>query len=343
LKQLDPKVAGECAYMLANEQGKARMSRTATPRGQLRWRLLFLSSGELSLADHMQEAGKRAHAGQEVRLPDIPADAGKGLGLFDTLHGFNDARALAEHIKSQTRAVYGAPGRAFIEWLVGQADELPQLISPWAARLVKAWMPPGASGQVERVASRFALVAIGGELASAAGITGWEDGQAEDAAKACFDAWLTQRGGVGDGEEAAMLRQARQFFESHGEARFPWWHRSADDHKPNAMYRAGVRVWIDENGQRVRSKTDHYQKYGEQVSMDQAETASCEYLVLSETFRGEVCRGFDPLAVAKVLHAHGHLRTEGQGDSFKYARRERIPGIGKVSAYCVLPSIFEAE
>ncbi|MGO3741420.1 hypothetical protein [Kerstersia sp.] len=90
------------------------MSRTATPRGQLRWRLLFLSSGELSLADHMQEVGKRAHAGQEVRLPDIPADAGAGLGLFDTLHGLPDARALAEHIKAVTRRTYGTAGRVFI-------------------------------------------------------------------------------------------------------------------------------------------------------------------------------------------------------------------------------------
>jgi putative DNA primase/helicase len=343
LKQLDPKVAGECAYMLANEQGKARMSRTATPRGQLRWRLLFLSSGELSLVDHMQEAGKRAHAGQEVRLPDIPADAGAGLGLFNTPHGFADARTLAEHIKFETRAVYGAPGRAFIEWLVGRVDELPELITPWVARLVKSWVPPGASGQVERVASRFALVAVGGELASAAGITGWNDGEAEAGVKVCFDAWLMQRGGAGDGEEALILRQVRQFLEAHGEARFPWWHRSADDHKPNAMYRAGVRVWIAEDGERLRSKMDHYSKYGDSASVEQTESASCEYMVLPETFRGEVCRGFDPLAVAKLLHARGHLRTEGQGKSFKYARRERIPGIGKASVYCVLPSIFEVE
>jgi putative DNA primase/helicase len=32
LAQIDPKTAGECAYMLANEQGKARATRTGTPR-----------------------------------------------------------------------------------------------------------------------------------------------------------------------------------------------------------------------------------------------------------------------------------------------------------------------
>lgn len=340
LKQLDPKVAGACAYMLANEQGKARMSRTATPRPQLRWRLLFLSSGELSLADLMQEANQRVHSGQEVRLPDIPADAGAGLGLFNVLHGFSDARGLAEHLKSETRAVYGVGGRAFIEWLVDRVDTLPPLVGRWVGRLVSEWMPAGASGQVERVASRFALVAVGGELASEAGITGWPEGEAEAGARACFDAWLTQRGGAGDGEETAILRQVRRFLELHGEARFPWWHRSADDHKPNAMNRAGVRIWITDDGQRVRNKADHYAKYGEQVSLEQVESASCEYMVFPETFRDEVCKGYDRLAVQRLLHERGHLRTEGDGKSFKYARKERVPGLGPSNVYCILPSIF---
>jgi putative DNA primase/helicase len=47
LAQVDPKTAGECAYMLANEQGKARATRNGTPRARQTWRLLFLSAGEL--------------------------------------------------------------------------------------------------------------------------------------------------------------------------------------------------------------------------------------------------------------------------------------------------------
>jgi hypothetical protein len=59
LAQIDPKTAGECAYMLANEQGKARATRTGTPRARQAWRLLFLSAGELGLSDHMAEGMKR--------------------------------------------------------------------------------------------------------------------------------------------------------------------------------------------------------------------------------------------------------------------------------------------
>ena len=85
--QLDPRVAGECAYMLANDQEKGRATRSGLTRKRRTWRLLFLSSGEVSLADHMAEAGKRTRAGMEVRMLDVPLDAGAGMGGIEALHG----------------------------------------------------------------------------------------------------------------------------------------------------------------------------------------------------------------------------------------------------------------
>jgi uncharacterized protein (DUF927 family) len=51
LAQIDPRQAGDVAYMLANGSGKGRMAKTITARRSLSWRLLFLSTGEISLAD----------------------------------------------------------------------------------------------------------------------------------------------------------------------------------------------------------------------------------------------------------------------------------------------------
>lgn len=45
----------------------------------------MLSTGEKGLADKILEEGGRVQAGQAVRLVDIPADAGAGLGLFESL------------------------------------------------------------------------------------------------------------------------------------------------------------------------------------------------------------------------------------------------------------------
>lgn len=87
LSQIDPREAGDAAYLLANGQGKVRATRTGTARQAARWRLLFLSAGEESLSTLMLRVGKKANAGQEIRLADIEADAGAGMGAFETIHG----------------------------------------------------------------------------------------------------------------------------------------------------------------------------------------------------------------------------------------------------------------
>jgi uncharacterized protein (DUF927 family) len=81
--QLAPKAVSEVAYMLANEHGKARATKDGAMRAVAEWRLLFLSSGEISLEQKVQEDGRRYMAGQAVRIITLPADAGAGLGLFE--------------------------------------------------------------------------------------------------------------------------------------------------------------------------------------------------------------------------------------------------------------------
>lgn len=77
--QADSREVGEITYMLANNSGKMRAGRTGNARARKTWRVLFLSTGEVTLAAKMGEAGKRIMAGQEVRLVNIPADAGAGM------------------------------------------------------------------------------------------------------------------------------------------------------------------------------------------------------------------------------------------------------------------------
>lgn len=83
--QVDGREAGQIAYMLANGVGKTRAGRSGEARPAAEWRLIFLSSGELSLGDKIAEdgRGKRVAAGQQVRIIDIAADAGVGIGLFE--------------------------------------------------------------------------------------------------------------------------------------------------------------------------------------------------------------------------------------------------------------------
>ncbi len=326
--------------MLANEQGKARATRTGTPRARQAWRLLFLSAGELGLADHMAEGMKRTRTGQEVRMADIPADAGKGLGAFEELHGYNGGAAFAKHITHQAQAVYGATGRAWLEWLTTHADTLKASIRQSSDALAAQLIPKDSSGQVERVGARFALVGAAGELATAAGLTGWTVGESEAAALACFKAWLAARGGTGNGEVVAMLRAVRRFLETHGEGRFAMWHRSADDHAPKTLQRAGVRRMLNERGEPIKTNNQHGQEFGERMPAGMGEGVSFEYFILSETFRAEVCRGYDYHAVCRVLIDHGCL-TPDKGRPFDC--RPRLPGVGPATCYRITPEIFNLE
>jgi putative DNA primase/helicase len=226
--------------MLANETGKGRATQTATSRRTHTWRILFLSDGEVSLANHMSEAGKGARGGHDVRMAHIAADAGKGYGVYDTLHDFADGAALSNHLVSMSHQYYGVAGMAFIERAVASAGKLSETLRSRVNNLTQEICPAGAHGQVSRVASRFALVGIAGEMATAAGITGWTQGEAQAAARNCFNAWLDGRGGAGNTEHSSIIRQVSGFFQVHGDARFVWWHRANDDRKPNTINRAGL-------------------------------------------------------------------------------------------------------
>lgn len=340
LAQVDPKTAGECAYMLANEQSKARATRNGTPRARLAWRLLFLSAGELGLADHMAEGMKRTRTGQEVRMADIPADAGAGLGAFEALHGHEGGAALARHITGQAASVYGATGRAWFEWLTNNADTLKARIRKASAALAMQLIPDAASGQVVRVGERFALVGAAGELATEAGLTGWEAGQSEWAARTCFNAWLAARGGIGNGEVAAMLRQVRRFLESHGEGRFTWWHRGADAHGPKTLSRAGYRRLVNATGKPINTVKEHDTEFPDPAIYGLPSDVGVEFFVLSETFKAEVCQGFDHVAVCRVLLEHECLIPDS-GRS--YDCKPRLPGLGSVRCYRISPHIFEVE
>ena len=314
LAQLDPRAAGEVAYMLANGGGKIRSQRLGGLRGYLHWRLLFLSAGEIGLAQHMGAAGKSPKAGQELRLAEIPADAGKGLGVFEQLHGMENGSEFAKALGHAARQHYGTAWLAYLEGLVAQQGEIADAIAARVKEFERDNLTDQASGQARRVAARFALVGAAGELATKMGITGWAFGEAWQAAEVCFLAWLGARGGEGNQEEQAMIAQVREFIERHGEGRFTDMSRSIsdDNHAPRVLNRAGFRC-ADDNG------------------------LNDEFLILPEIFRREICAGFDYRAVARLLIEKGMASS----DAGRLDTKKKLPGLGRVRVYHVLPSIFD--
>jgi len=338
LGQLDAKVAGESAYMLANGQGKARAGRNGGARPRLSWRLLWLSAGEIPLAQHMAEAGKRIRAGQELRMVDMPADAGAGLGLFETVHDHEGGAALAQHLAKACETTHGTLGRAWLEWLTAHSAEWPRQLRLDVDALTLDYVPDTADGQVQRAGRRFALVAAAGELATREGLTGWKPGEVTEGVRRCFLAWVGARAaGFGSSERTEALRQVRAWLEKNGDALLTWWHRANDDHKPNTALRAGFKRFVDEHGTPV--KFDSASEYCDARAPEgsrSADGALVEYLIFPEAFKNEVCKGLDAHFVARVLKDAGCLKHERDRLTFKH----RLPGIGPAHVFHVQPGVF---
>lgn len=219
--QAEPRVVSKAVYMLANGQGKGRAKGDGQNRKTPAWRSLFLSTGEITLAEKIAEEGRgHAKAGQSVRVVDIPADAGAGLGLFENLHGSESADQFSRQLKSASSDYYGTPLRAFLRKFVADRGNLTQLARGFMNAFMTTNCPDGTDGQVSRVCGRFALVAAAGELGIMLGVLPWTEGEASQAATTCFQAWLGQRGGYGKAELMAGVEQVRAFFRTSGATRF---------------------------------------------------------------------------------------------------------------------------
>ena len=112
LGQISLMEAGQIVYMLGNGVGKGRATQHGLAKKQSTWRLVFISTGELSFSQVMEEVGSRVKAGQEVRLIEIPADTGIS-GLFENLHGFKGGADFATYLKEASSQFYGTPQGLF--------------------------------------------------------------------------------------------------------------------------------------------------------------------------------------------------------------------------------------
>jgi putative DNA primase/helicase len=307
--QCDAKQIGDAAYMLSNGQGKSRMDRHGNARKPYEFSLMFLSSGEKSLADHMGTAGVKVKGGQEVRCLNLPVAA--KYGIFDDLHGCADGAAFALTIRDVCGKYYGTAIPAFLEALIAQKDDCIAALRKGINKFITAFQPMGASGEVFRACQRFAVIAAAGELATHLGITGWPEKACWDATKKAFFTWLGDRGSDGIADAEHGIRQLRLFLEKHGDSRF------------DTLTLENTYMRRDRAGFR-QSTHDGY-----------------EYFILPEVFKTEICSGYAPKVVCQVLADRGVIGTSPTPSGVRYQIKKRMPGLGPIWVYHVKPSIFD--
>jgi putative DNA primase/helicase len=291
---IDAKDAAPATYQLAGGTGKGRSRRDGSLRQSLMWRTMVLSTGEIRLTDKLTEDHQRPRAGQQVRLVDVPADAGKGFGAFDNGGAANDPKALADSIQTAARTSYGTAGPEFVRRLIAERlHESPSDITAMIKAFRERYAPKEADGQVLRVADRFGLVAAAGELACGLGVVPWKRGEALEAVSRCFVDWFDTRGGAEAGEVQTAVAQVRLFIERYGDSRFEFI-GSTGGHPINN--RAGWR---------------------------RGDGPDRQWLIPTEIWKSEVSNGHDPKLVARVLAERGMLKRAQDG----FQCVERIQGI----------------
>ncbi|QHQ52048.1 DUF927 domain-containing protein [Aeromonas media] len=301
LGELDGREAGQVAYMLANGQGKGRSKQDGELRERKAWRLLFLSTGELSLEDHAASAGQRTQAGMEVRTIQIPSDTGHH-GAFEWLHGMDSGRTFADTLKAHCDHQHGSAFRTYVEALAGDLEAHSERLRAEIKRIAAELTPHGAGNQVGRAINRFALVAAAGELATRLGVTGWPEGEALRAVRVCLKAWLAERGHLGNKEDAATLEQVRGFVTAHQYTRFADWFDA--NHRPANM-----------------------------VGFRKVESDGVSFFVLPPGW-AEITKGRDPKRAAHLCLEAGYLLASK--DKKRLQRLSRLPGMGKAVRVYVL-------
>lgn len=307
----NPKELGNIAYMLANGKGKARLTKQITVKSSFTWKVIFLSTGEKSLKEIMQENGQKTKIGQEIRLIDIDIDQSE-YGLFDQIDFAEDGAKQSRLLVERSTQSYGVAGMAWLDYLTGDKKTAiataKQLLEQYNTELIEEHK----QGHIVRVANAFALIATAGELATQAGITGWQTGTAFNAVKTVFNAWVNGFEYVGDYESREYILHVKAFFEAHESSRFEGF--TPD---PNYIEKISNRVgyWKIENGEKL-------------------------FLVLPEQFKNEVCKGHDSRKVAKALQVYGLL----EHDPEKTSKTMRIPPKkNSVKVYAVKEAIFSWE
>src|SRR4051812_8081193 len=141
--------------MLGNGVGKGRLTRDVQLRESKKWSFYGLSSGEVTLRDHTQQARFRRSlgAGAESRFISITLTE-----VIPELHGHASIGDFARVLCERLAAAHGTAGPAFVEWLIGHRSEAGERLNSIRTRLIcegHKIFPPPPNGQARRILDHF--------------------------------------------------------------------------------------------------------------------------------------------------------------------------------------------
>ncbi len=286
--QAEPQTVGASAYMLGNGRGKDRMSKTLSNVKPKTWALLFLSTGEYSMVEYLRQAKIPAKGGMEARMPSIPADAGRGLGVFENLHGYKTSKEFVVALESSIRQQQGTALDEYLTQLVEvrKSEDWDKQLRERVHEIANQLSQQYNNMAIGRVAVRFALVQIGLELAHSFGLLPFSIKECSWAISQMFTAWVNFRGGDGSLEIKEACTKIEHLFVSN-----QYGDRIQDPRFPDRVVRNLLAYRI-----------------GDTV------TNNVEYCVPTSIFAKELADGVDKSELIKELHTRGWLKPSIEGD-----------------------------
>ncbi|HEY9868677.1 MAG TPA: DUF927 domain-containing protein [Candidatus Obscuribacterales bacterium] len=203
---------GKAVYDIFGGQGKNAMDASRNLKKQRTWRMLVLSTGEMSVRQKIEQEHP-AKAGQLLRFIDIPIDAGIIRGIAPAL--------VADRIKRACGMYYGSAGPAFVRALLKEANgtnDLKATVTELHNTCAKSLTPESPSPEQTRALKRFALVQAAGILAARLHLLPLTESQVCQSVETITNAWLHEAHLLPDVERG--LQSVKDFILRHRESRF---------------------------------------------------------------------------------------------------------------------------
>lgn len=302
----DSRDFGKVIYDLFGGKGKSRLSKNSTLQAQRTWRIMGLSTGEISVAQKIEEdTGKAAKAGHLNRMVDIPINE----GVIVDSHG-KAAGEFANDLKMAASQFFGTAGPQFIDQLTTHKNDVQNLhhniqneIDVWHRDLIEN---KELDNVQQRVLRRLSVVLVAGKLATEFKILPFKLIDIINSVLAIRDAWLGD-----DTNKPSTLRgliSLRDFMLSQQSARF----RDVNDAMNSGTVIRDLAGYVD-HGRKLFLFTDAGLR--------------------------EACKGYDHRNILNELKKRRFLFINDK----RMKSRHTIAGAGRPWLYGVRTSLLEAE
>ncbi len=201
------------AYLILDGVGKNRMKGNLQQADQWKWRVILISTGELSTADITRKTGGDIFTGAQIRLLDLPIEG------FASRASKNLTSEQADIFRSQLGDNFGLSGPEFVRRLLAEFeswDEFQSEMMGWLEDAKEELSERFSDNPaVQRVLPRFALILMTGLLAEETGVLPYSKDEVIDAVNIAIEAWQDTFEAPSDVERAVMELRTELITNAH--------------------------------------------------------------------------------------------------------------------------------